>query len=164
MRWSLCLVDLCVLIECQPCFDDERTCSLLIPDHIHTCSHMLTAAPSPRFPPEVPGCWRRVPVQTAGEQLAYHHARLDARIVITTRREYMHYTKSVLLTMCLMQFVTCCALPFTHPSLFSIIFFLCETIWEDSWQEILMFGHVYHKLKYLWLWMHFFSQSHSFDS
>lgn len=149
MRWSLCLVDLCVLIECQSRFDDERTHSLLIPDH--TCSHMLllTAAPSPRVPPEVPGCWRRVPVQTAGEQLAYHHTRLDARIVITTRREYMYYTRSVLLTMCLMQFVTCCALPFTHPSLFSILFFLCETICQDSWQEILMFGHIYDKLKYL---------------
>lgn len=62
MRWSLCLVDLCVLIQCQPCFDDERTCSLLIP--VHTCSHMLTAAPSPRVPPP-PRC------QGAGDGCQY---------------------------------------------------------------------------------------------
>lgn len=151
--------DLCVFIECQPCAVDKQTCSLLIPALAdHTCSHML-----PQSPSVVPGCWWWLPVQTAGEQLAYHHARLDAQIVITTRREDMHNTRSVLLTMWLMQFVTCCALPFTHPSQFSTIFFLCETICQDSLQQLLLFRHIYYKLKYLWLWMHFFSQSHSFD-
>lgn len=76
-----------------------------------------------------------------GEQLAYHHTRLGAQIVITTRREYMHCTRSVLLRMCLMQFVTCCALPFTHPSLFLTIFFPRETICLSCWQQFLLFRH-----------------------
>lgn len=37
-------VCLCVLPECQPCFDDGEACSLLAPAHPdHTGSHMLTA-------------------------------------------------------------------------------------------------------------------------
>lgn len=119
-------VDLCLLVKCQPCFDDEQTSSLPIPAlPDHTCSHMLTAdcLSLPQSPSEVPGCLLATGASTdIREQLAYHHARLGAQIVITTRREYMHYTRSVLLRMCLMQFVTCCALPFTHPSLFSTIF------------------------------------------
>lgn len=47
----------------------------------HTCSHMLTAD-GLHSPAEVPGCHRRVPAQTAGRQLAYHHAR-QARAVLT---------------------------------------------------------------------------------
>lgn len=110
---------------------------LLLTTHVATC-WLLNASPSPGVPPRCQGaacdgCQHR--------QLAYHHARLGAQIVITTRRECMHYTRSVLSRMSLLQFVTCCALPLTHPSLFSTIFFLHETVCLDSWQPLLLFRH-----------------------
>lgn len=109
MRWSLCLITE-LLVKCQPCFDGRPTCSLLTAHGAASC--LLTAAHSPRVPPRCQGA--------AGDgcqyrQLANRRSRLGAQIVMTTRREDMHYTRSALLRMCLLQFVTCCALPFTRP-------------------------------------------------
>lgn len=101
--------------------------------------------PSPRAPRWRQGAGRPVPAHAAGEQLAFHRARPDAQIVITTRREDMHYTRSVLLTMRLMQFVTCCALPFARQSLTSALFFLREPARWDFWHRLLFLWRIYYK-------------------
>lgn len=161
-------VDLCV----WTCYDDEHTLFLLTSSRLPRCPHMQPHAdrrrpfpPSPRAPQWRQGAGRRVPAHAAGEQLAFHRARPDAQIEITTRREDMHYTRSVLLTMRLMQFVTCCALPFAHQSLTSTLFFLREPARWDFWHRLLFLWRIYYKRDLsIWLWTYFFWQSHCFDT
>lgn len=122
------------------------------PPAFRCCPHMQPHAdrrrpfpPSPGAPRWRQGAGRPVPAHAAGEQLAFHRARPDAQIVITTRREDMHYTRSVLLTMRLMQFVTCCALPFAHQSLTSALFFLGEPARWDFCRRLLFLWRIYYE-------------------
>lgn len=105
--------------------DDEQTPAL---------PHMEpTASPSPRVPPGGRGAGARCQNRQRGEQLAERHARLGAQIVMTTRTgAHASHQLCALENVCVMRRVTCCALPFTHPLLFSIVYFLCETISPDS--------------------------------
>lgn len=104
------MLDVCLFIKCQRCFDEEQTSfsprSLpFLITHVATC-WLLTAdcLSRPQSLCEVSGrccrCWR-LPVQTSGEQLAYHHTRMIAQIVIQ-KEEEVHAPDQ----MCRMQFDT----------------------------------------------------------
>lgn len=98
---------------------------------------------------------RLVPAHAAGDQLAFHHSRPDARIVLRARSERMCCTRSVL-------FDTCCALSLTRPSPASALLSLKgPTCWEAfvpltelSWR----------KLSRLWQCLYFFRKSQRFES
>lgn len=59
--------------------------SSFLTTHKARCWLPIATPPPPHPSRKVAGCWWWVPVQTAGEQLACHHAGLDAQILMTRR-------------------------------------------------------------------------------